>query len=45
MNAASAYQVLKIAAEFDFLLVEDDVYGDLHSPQSAAAGIWYWPRC
>ena len=39
MNAACAYQVLKIAAEFDFLLVEDDVYGDLHSPQSAAAGI------
>ena len=45
MNAASAYQVLNIAAEFDFLLVEDDVYDDLHPPQSAAAGIRYWPRC
>ncbi len=30
MSAANAFQVLKIAEEFDFMIVEDDVYGDLH---------------
>ena len=30
MSAGHAFQVLRIAEEFDFLLVEDDIYCDLH---------------
>jgi len=30
MSAARAYQVLRLADEFDFRVVEDDVYCDLH---------------
>ncbi|HEX8605511.1 MAG TPA: PLP-dependent aminotransferase family protein [Pseudoduganella sp.] len=34
LSAAKAYQVLRIAAEHDFTIVEDDIYCDLH-PGSA----------
>jgi DNA-binding transcriptional MocR family regulator len=34
LSAAKAYQVLRIAAEHDFMIVEDDIYCDLH-PGSA----------
>jgi DNA-binding transcriptional MocR family regulator len=30
ISAAKAFQVLRLAEEFDFRVVEDDVYGDLH---------------
>ncbi len=30
MSAGAAYDVLRIAERFDFLVVEDDTYGDLH---------------
>jgi DNA-binding transcriptional MocR family regulator len=34
LSAAKAYQVLRLAAEHDFMIVEDDIYCDLH-PGSA----------
>jgi DNA-binding transcriptional MocR family regulator len=34
LSAAKAFQVLKLAEQFDFTIVEDDIYGDLH-PGSA----------
>lgn len=30
MSAAKAFQVLKVAEQYDFLIVEDDIYSDLH---------------
>jgi DNA-binding transcriptional MocR family regulator len=30
MSAATAHRLLKLAEEYGFMLVEDDVYGDLH---------------
>jgi DNA-binding transcriptional MocR family regulator len=30
LSAAKAFQILKIAEEFDFTLVEDDIYCDMH---------------
>ncbi|QGZ38749.1 DNA-binding transcriptional MocR family regulator [Pseudoduganella flava] len=30
LSAAKAYQVLRLAAEHDFMIVEDDIYCDLH---------------
>lgn len=30
MSAAKAFQVLKAAEQFDFIVVEDDIYSDLH---------------
>lgn len=30
ISSAKAYQLLRIAEEFDFTVVEDDIYGDLH---------------
>src|SRR5690606_8810311 len=30
LSAGVAYEVLRIAEQFDFLLVEDDTYADLH---------------
>lgn len=30
MSAAKAFQVLKAAEQYDFILVEDDIYSDLH---------------
>ena len=30
MSAAKAFQVLKAAEQFDFMIVEDDIYSDLH---------------
>ncbi len=30
ITSAKAYQLLRIAEEFDFTVVEDDIYGDLH---------------
>lgn len=35
MSVAKAYQVLRLAAEFDFHVVEDDVYCDLHGGSGA----------
>ncbi len=35
LSAAKAFQVLRIAEDFDFWLVEDDVYCDLHPGQQA----------
>jgi DNA-binding transcriptional MocR family regulator len=34
LSAAKAYQVLRLAAEHDFTIIEDDIYSDLH-PGSA----------
>ncbi len=39
MSAAKAFQVLRLAEEFDFRVVEDDVYGDLHPGPAASPGI------
>ena len=37
LSAAKAFQILRLADQHDFLLVEDDVYADLH-PGSLAGG-------
>lgn len=34
MSAAKAFQVLKAAEQFDFIIVEDDIYSDLHPGNS-----------
>ncbi len=34
MSAAKAFQVLKAAEQFDFIVVEDDIYSDLHPGNS-----------
>ncbi|MGL1437439.1 aminotransferase class I/II-fold pyridoxal phosphate-dependent enzyme, partial [Vibrio parahaemolyticus] len=34
LSAAKAFQVLRIAEEHDFIIVEDDIYCDMH-PGSA----------
>ena len=34
MSAAKAFQVLKAAEQFNFLIVEDDIYSDLHPGNS-----------
>lgn len=39
MSAAKAFQVLRLAAEFDFRVVEDDIYCDLHAGAGAQAAI------
>ena len=36
LSAAKAFQVLRLAEEFDFRIVEDDIYCDLHPGPSAA---------
>jgi DNA-binding transcriptional MocR family regulator len=37
LSAAKAFQVLKTAEQFDFMIVEDDVYCDLHPGSSVQA--------
>jgi DNA-binding transcriptional MocR family regulator len=34
LSAAKAFQVLKLAEQFDFLIVEDDIYCDMHPGSS-----------
>lgn len=36
LSAAKAFQVLRLAEEFDFRIVEDDIYCDLHPGPTAA---------
>lgn len=38
LSAAKAFQVLRAAEEHDFMVVEDDVYCDLHSGATVQAG-------
>ena len=37
LSAANAHQLLKLADEFGFTIVEDDIYGDLHPGRGAGA--------
>jgi DNA-binding transcriptional MocR family regulator len=37
ITAAKAFQVLKAAEEHDFIVVEDDIYSDLHPSKASAA--------
>lgn len=39
LSAAKAFQVLRLAEEFDFTIVEDDVYCDLHPGPSALPAV------
>ena len=36
LSAAQAFRILKLAEQYDFLVIEDDVYGDLCPPGFAA---------
>jgi DNA-binding transcriptional MocR family regulator len=38
-SAAIAHQLLKLADEYGFTIVEDDIYGDLHPGRSAGAAV------
>jgi len=38
MSGAKAFQVLRLAEEFDFRIVEDDIYADLHPGGAQQAG-------
>jgi DNA-binding transcriptional MocR family regulator len=38
LSAAKAFQILKIAEKFDFTIVEDDIYCDLHPGNSVQPG-------
>jgi len=38
LSSAKAFQVLKLAEQHDFALVEDDVYGDLHPGSTRGRG-------
>jgi DNA-binding transcriptional MocR family regulator len=49
LSAAKAYRILQAAQEFDFHVVEDDVYGDLHpgasfQPVTRLAALDQWQR-
>lgn len=39
LSAANAHRLLKLADEYGFTIVEDDVYGDLHPARNSAAAI------
>jgi DNA-binding transcriptional MocR family regulator len=39
LSAANAHRLLKLADEYGFTIVEDDVYGDLHPARNTAAAI------
>jgi len=38
LSSAKAFQILKLAADHDFMVVEDDVYGDLHPGSTGGGG-------
>jgi DNA-binding transcriptional MocR family regulator len=38
LSLAKAYQVLNVAVKFDFLIVEDDIYSDLHHGNGVQPG-------
>jgi DNA-binding transcriptional MocR family regulator len=39
LSAANAQQLLRLADEYGFTIVEDDIYGDLHPGRSAGAAV------
>lgn len=39
LSAAKAFQILKLAEAHDFIIVEDDVYGDLHPGSAGGRGL------
>ena len=39
LSAAKAFQILKLADAHDFIVVEDDVYGDLHPGSAGGRGL------
>jgi DNA-binding transcriptional MocR family regulator len=39
LSAANAHQLLKLADEYGFTIVEDDIYGDLHPGRSAGTAV------
>jgi DNA-binding transcriptional MocR family regulator len=39
LSSAKAHQILNLAERYDFTLIEDDVYGDLHPGASGAGGV------
>ncbi len=43
LSAAKAFQVLRLAEQHDFLIVEDDIYCDMH-PGAAVQAPRAWPR-
>ena len=38
LSSAKAFQILKLAEQYDFAVIEDDVYGDLHPGSAGGRG-------